>query len=1448
MKQSINAAKIIQGKWRRHKLYEQLEQLITNQRYKRQGEKPFKILSYLEAKLGAKEFNRRVKKLNESYYGLYKDHFNEPNLTKTQQLNKNRELEQKAFVIFTPQNLQAYYIALAQARKRYQEQNEVSIEGLSDGLMKSKDILNKEPYIQYYYNHFYDIQQLKDKIDQVYELEKAKPYKAYISFGSIWQKKKQVYNHQQTLDEYHYTHTAPNAGDSYKTLSNTVVRDKQTNDYFKQKAVDLLSDYQDPIHEDSSTLMTALYSFLIVVYRLPLGTKMDKICQHFNKEGVTRDIDCEYNICWFIVASFALHPDIDNNKSRVSDAIKLFLQYHDINPSQRLNKANKQLLESYKGFNYVTDLEKYQQIFKLNVITYTCDEMKYKTKNTDVEQFSKFEEHIIDKDYLTTNVLLVPLSLVDEIHAMYISDIDKVINGKLCPNNCQMIFNTKNQNYKRDLARHLKYCQGPETAKQVKLDHLPKPYYPHISNNKLLQKLVATGQSDLLTPTLNYITFDFETVENIINEGNIIAQLEPLSVASAATINDQITTLYFDLRNGSDFIEQWISQLFEVAIKVNEANQSNIPDVTIEDKHQHQHGVIPYKPQVSVIGFNSKKFDMNLLLKHLLKNKTKIQYLGTTTQAKQTIVSHQDYDFDLRFIDILSFIPPNNTLKQFVEKFDTKGIKLTKGVFPHGSFNYDNYKLVLGLTTPFVKEDFYDKLNNKNISDEDYEQYVNDFTSFQDRWEYLKHYNIRDVTCMINPINHLIQITWEEKVNMLGCISLAQIASQIKYKYCYDKFDINASYNIVNGFEQFEVTQYWWNNKVKGYINQDEFAKRDTTNNVTEDDFDWIRDKVANETCHLCHNKFTKENKPTLDRIDNSIGHTKQNCQLACQICNTVKADKDNDISKLKIQLMKYAIYEHLPMTINNESVYNMLKECMQGGLSNVYHKCNLKGVTHTNKLRYNHVTKTITSYDNQYVVTHILDLDFNSLYPSVFSGIFNKNNPYTNNRIYQAGGVTSYFKCTSNSSKQKARDVIMSDDRYTDKGQLFCVKIKGHIDEKHINSHINFAPIWRKLTYNNSIEQIGEFMYNKMKSQGLTVDKPTTKLTALLSTHNQFMCFTNYILWFLIDYCNFIIDDIDSIALFDKHLGFESFACTMMAKRQDAISQHNDTKSLYYKQILNSAFGGEGQNNAKFDKISFSNARQTSLKQLKLDHKATRKLTDTTYNPDGSLSSEAQYMISESPRQFKCNKPLQEAVFTLDNSKFWYLNFVYNFLYKCIDMDRVHFCNMDTDSMYLAIAGSQIEGYKQGLKYVIKDQLFYDQHYKKWLPWDNCTVAEEKKLMGITTESQGENIVCLAPKCYSLYNGNEQNDDIVSLVNRMKGVSEKKANLSTNDYIKCLNDGCNINVTTNNLQMKMGVMSMISMEKSALTGIHNKMVVLSNGCCAPFMYGISADHYLIDQ
>jgi hypothetical protein len=63
---------------------------------------------------------------------------------------------------------------------------------------------------------------------------------------------------------------------------------------------------------------------MVATYKLPLGTKLRKEIAFFNTHGITRDLELDYNICWFLVASFALHPDIVETKSRKADAIKLF--------------------------------------------------------------------------------------------------------------------------------------------------------------------------------------------------------------------------------------------------------------------------------------------------------------------------------------------------------------------------------------------------------------------------------------------------------------------------------------------------------------------------------------------------------------------------------------------------------------------------------------------------------------------------------------------------------------------------------------------------------------------------------------------------------------------------------------------------------------------------------------------------------------------------------------------------------------------------------------------------------------------------------------------------------------------------------------------------------------------------------------------------------------------
>jgi hypothetical protein len=169
-----------------------------------------------------------------------------------------------------------------------------------------------------------------------------------------------------------------------------------------------------------------------------------------------------------------------------------------------------------------------------------------------------------------------------------------------------------------------------------------------------------------------------------------------------------------------------------------------------------------------------------------------------------------------------------------------------------------------------------------------------------------------------------------------------------------------------------------------------------------------------------------------------------------------------------------------------------------------------------------------------------------------------------------------------------------------------------------------------------------------------------------------------------------------------------------------------------------------------------------------------------------------------------------------------------------------MHFIEGDTDSAYWAISGNPNEDYKQGFKYVVKDQEYYDKHIYEWMPDPSKDKYDEKKLLGLAIEKQGENCVALAPKCYTIWN--DEDEDPISL--KAKGIALKKnKQITSKDYQTAFNkpiQGINVN-----LQLKDGVMSQVTIYKNAITATHTKAIVLSNNSCAPFIYGIPATSYI---
>ncbi|KAA6375461.1 MAG: hypothetical protein EZS28_029013 [Streblomastix strix] len=124
---------------------------------------------------------------------------------------------------------------------------------------------------------------------------------------------------------------------------------------------------------------------------------------------------------------------------------------------------------------------------------------------------------------------------------------------------------------------------------------------------------------------------------------------------------------------------------------------------------------------------------------------------------------------------------------------------------------------------------------------------------------------------------------------------------------------------------------------------------------------------------------------------------------------------------------------------------------------------------------------------------------------------------------------------------------------------------------------------------------------------------------------------------------------------------------------------------------------------------------------------------------------SENCFIVELEKKRCSCSTPLQVAYFTMDNSKYFYLNAYYNFLTPCLDMDYIHVIYGDTDSLSLAIAHES---------WPIKDKKLWDELYSQLFPSaSNENYYDKKKILGRNIESESTTCLALAPNVPRLRN-----------------------------------------------------------------------------------------------
>ena len=1287
------------------------------------------------------------------------------------------------------------------------------------------------------------------------------------------------------------------------------------NEFIKKVKEELSGFIIDPnnFFRDTKSLFIACYAFTLCKYNIAAtGTVCPEleIFAAYDKANTIRvhgeAASVKDNLCVFRAIAEALIIEKDVPKSVYGThrdryitkrAKELFQQFYESKYPWKIDEDEDKV--KFTGF-FIEEgsLMKLSKVFGIGFDLYDfkpeSKKLQYKGNFSASANFKNYS--FIEYDYSETS----------KSHMMFVPNIAKIQNSITCRFCNQVMFKNTDKG-RRCLKQHEAQCENKnnDNTQTLKTD-FERPYCPVFYNNKLYVYMLTHGLKEYYKPMKYYMTYDFETMDSLIKGDEFkmnvdaatqkLAYLKPFSVAVAWKTRNNTNKQYFclyDLINGElrlrqDFVEQWLNFCLKTADEVAAANY----DYFVEDMNKNgikineelESLIREWSSDVNIVGWNSAKFDSNFLLQHISEQDPKNIFIMGNQGNNKLVTFKTEQGNTLVFCDGCNYAS-KCTLDKATQSFGGNKERV-KGVYPYSIMTDDRVKEVLLETKPFPIESFFNSLTQQPLSQDLYNKYVEDFKNYKNFYEYTQYYNEQDCIIMFDIIDNLVAKYWELSLDMFTEVSFSSLASSAKYLSCYEDFDVNEYYAVEeDNSSEFVLSQGSWNYMVNSYKNQDKKAKRDFEKNVKAEDFEHFKKIFAEESCHICHSKFTFKNKPTLDRLDNEKGHSIDNVKPCCLYCNCYCSNKDKQTQQFYIQLRRYAIKNNLPFSIENPFTLQVLKEGITGGLSNVHHRMNIAGKNTITKLQYKNNEVHIINTDN--IITHCVGVDCNSMYPSSYGSIPHEFCKYTDNVMYMPGKVIDQFEIRSREQFDKAMKIIHQEERFSSDATLFVAKIKGHIPKERLNKCINFLPIFRNIPVKMNEATLGKYMidyYNKVyqadynrkypceegweyEPENRNLNKTVKKLTQTYATFgfngefDEYQVFSSYYLWFLIDQFGFVVDDIRYIATFTKHTAFNKFVTRCANKRVMAKFNKDSLIDEFYKLILNSSYGFDSIRTDKFHK-SFITDYSGAMKAHKdIKHIDTQRLTV------------AQYLVFQKNKSYKIKTPIQCAAFTLDNAKYWYLNFIYNFMERCLDMNKIHFVEGDTDSMYWAISGDKNRDETQYFDAVIKDKEFYYANWHKWLPnkfgeipvehqlkFENAIAEKfhEKKLLGFAVEKASYNMVALMAKCYTAYGRGSEHNKVLAI--KIKGVSKQTNNYTQQDYIDVIERqeakyGVNyllryVNCGKDEQGNTIYKYARIRLYKTSLTGLHFKMQVHDDNCqtCTPLYLPVANEKSVAEE
>ena len=823
--------------------------------------------------------------------------------------------------------------------------------------------------------------------------------------------------------------------------------------------------------------------------------------------------------------------------------------------------------------------------------------------------------------------------------------------------------------------------------------------------------------------------------------------------------------------------------------------------------------------QVPVIGFNSGRYDLNLIkifFHKYFSTKEESKFFSVIKRNNQYLAIYTKHTV---FLDVVNYLAPGYSYENYLSAF-TKNAH--KGFFPYEWLT--SVKKLRNKTLP-PRSAFHSKLTGRNISESDYRQCQKVWTeqnmkTFKD---YLIYYNNKDVEPFVTALNNHARFFRERGLDMFkDGISLPGLTLRFLFK------DIDTPYVT---FHQHDAHLHALiqKNLVGGpSIIFHRFHEKNSTR---------IREHKYGAEAKTCQHILGVDANSLYLRCMSEAHCT--GYYLVRRLENEFKAETRQRTSKVALEWLRHIEHAH--------SV--RLRHAFNGGEVQI-------GCKRIRVDGFHPPSRTVFQFHGCWFHAH--DCIPSYRFPCSEERDERRSRTERVRKYLNALGYTVIviWECEWHKRKKENPQVIASREHWrvdhinatrnpmtesevlssVQREDLFGLLLVDIETPPHLYDYFEeMTPIFKNTQISKS--DIGSHMQAFVEKGNLL----STPQKSLIGSYRgeKILLGSPLLKWYL-DH-GLIVTKLHLFIQYFPQRTFAKFADEVTtARRRGDVNATEKILSDCYKLMGNSSYGKTICNKEKHTRVSYTKGRTFEL------------WTNSWRFKRGSELDSDLYEVELQPKNVTNNLPIQIGFMVYQYAKLKMLEFTFDFLDKFFDRRDYALCQMDTDSLYMALSGVTLdELVKPDLREV------YLREKRNWLPTAVCDehldeFVEKSKSKGAQNwcpppccqsryvhdqrtpglfkyEWEGDGILSLNSKTYMCYNKNTMGER-ESKKWSAKGVVKKQNVKNPEDFLSVLSSEKPVSAVNMNFKLIDNKMHTYTIEKTGLSYLYIKRKVHSDG------------------